>query len=486
MNKDLRNKLGSYEPPYNPQHWEQLSQRLAHAQQQRNHWYYAAAAALALFILVGIGVFFYEPTNSVSKNEQRNELKNTNDTIAKIELAIPKIDEKVTEQAKLVTESNKSKNNKISKNTKNSLKIENKPENRGVVAKSNTNNNNQETSKIIKSNKVSNKGLKNKNKIQKVANQNDNKIAKNKTIPNKMSRVGEGQVGISENNSSKNVNLVATTKINNEIVENLINHEITGFKTLRFPAIDSAAIADSAKFQMVYYKANTNKIASNKTKFPLRVGVVVMPMLATWTAKSTSTTSQMATQNGQQTQGFMVNAGAVAEWKINRFLVGSGVIFSNYMLTTPQEKGLDFAIDTTYQLNLFLSSQQNIQELLIPISLRYDFKTAEKGNWFVTANIFNSYLLSEQFSQTTVANYFQTTANVSGSNNKKTTYSESRETQHTLQFFSAFQIQAGYERLVTKHFSYQIEPFFRLSLQSQNNNNLQLYAAGISLRVNYN
>jgi hypothetical protein len=116
--------------------------------------------------------------------------------------------------------------------------------------------------------------------------------------------------------------------------------------------------------------------------------------------------------------------------------------------------------------------------------LRYDLRTVGKGKWFVTANIFNSYLLSEQFSQTTVANYFNTTTNVLGNNNK-TSYSESRETQHTLQFFSAFQIQAGYERLVTKHFSYQLEPFFRLGLQSQNNNS-QFYAAGVSLRVNYN
>ncbi len=471
MNKDLRNKLGSYEPSYNSQHWEQLSQRLAHAQ-QRNHWYYAVAAALALFILVGIGVFCYEPISLVSKNE----LKNTNDSIAKIELAIPKInekiinkiDEKVTEQTKLLTESSENNGTKISKNTKNSLKRENKSENRGVVAKSNTN------QKNIKTNKISNKNLKNKNKIQKVANQNDNKIVKNKIIPNKMSRVGEEQINISENNSFKNTNLVITNEINENLI-NLVNHEITGFKTLRFPAIDSAIIADTARFLMPYYKANTNKIASTKTKFPLRVGAVVMPIFATW-----------ETQNGQQTQGFMVHVGAVAEWKINRFSVGSGVIVSNYILKTPQEKGLDFAIDTTYQLNLFLSSQQNIQELLIPISLRCDFKTAQKGNWFVTANIFNSYLLSEQFSQTTVANYFNTTANLSGSATNRTTYSESRETQHNLQFFSAFQFQVGYERLVTKHFSYQIEPFFRLGLQSQNTNNLQLYAAGVSLRVNYN
>lgn len=484
MNKDLRNKLGSYEPPYNPQHWEQLSQRLAHAQ-QRNHWYYAAAAALALFILVGIGVFFYEPTSSVSKNE----LKNTNDTIAKIELVTPqinekiinKIDEKVTEQAKLITESSKNNGNKISKN---SLKIENKSQNSEVVAKSNTNNN-KETLKIIKSNKVSNKGLKNKNKIQKVANQNDNKIAQNKNTQNKMSRVGEEQVGISENSNSENTNLVTTNKINENLI-NLVNHGITGFKTLRFPAIDSSAITDTAKFQMAYYKANANKIASNKTKFPLRVGAVVMPMLARWTEKpaATSTATAMTAKNGQQTEGFMVNVGLLAEWKINRFSLGSGVVFSNYTLATPQEKGLDFAIDTTYQLNLFLSSQQNIQELLIPISLRYDLRTVEKGKWFVTANLFNSYLLSEQFSQTTVANYFNTTINLLGYNNK-TSYSESRETQHTLQFFSAFQIQAGYERLVTKHFSYQLEPFFRLSLQSQNNNS-QFYAAGVSLRVNYN
>lgn len=492
MNKDLRNKLGSYEPPYNPQHWEQLSQRLAYAQQQRNHWYYAAVAALALFILVGIGVFLYEPTSSVAKSEINHE----NDTIAKTELAVPKIanrttneitnkaidktEEKSREQIKqgqLAPENNVN-DNKISEinkiNSKNISKNENNPQNRGEVAKNTINNNNKVITKNKKYNKITKKVLKSKNKMQKVANPNDNKIAQNKIMPNKMSRVGEGQVGVSKNSSFENNSLLAT-KINNEIIENLMSHEMTGFKTLRFPAIGSASMLDTTKKLIAYYKVIPNKIASTKTKFPLRVGAVVMPMLATWT-----------TRDGQQTQGFMINAGVLAEWKIGRFLVGSGVLVSNYTLTTPQEKGLDFAIDTAYQLNLFVSSQQNIQELLIPISLRYDFKTTEKGKWFIGANIFNSYLLSEQFSQTTVAKYFNTTANLSGNANNKTSYSENRETQHRLQFFSAIQLQTGYERVVTKHLSYQIEPFFRVGLQSQNNNNLQLYAAGVSLRVNYN
>ena len=70
MNNNLRNKLGSYEPAYNPQHWEQLSERLALANKKRRFGY-AIAATLLLFIFIGVGLGIYHK-NTTQNNSFLN------------------------------------------------------------------------------------------------------------------------------------------------------------------------------------------------------------------------------------------------------------------------------------------------------------------------------------------------------------------------------------------------------------------------------
>jgi hypothetical protein len=465
MNHDLRNKLGNYEPSYNPQHWEQLSQRLAKANQKRR-FSYAIAASLLLFIGAGLGYFCYQfhknkqqssnnLTNLINENIIANQNSSTTTNAIQKDTIISnsKISKNVVETSKFVVEivENNVVNNATNKKLPNTKKLAT------LLPK----NENTATKKVTKNSK-SDKQYSQNSIISKPNSQNK--------LKNKLKNTSKSSQNLRD---SLPQNHIINTINSQELLKLDTFSFITTTKELRF----STSNWDTLKPKFAYYRINENNVInqdSAKGKALFRIGATTLPMIAVWKNE----------HDKEALQGFMINTGLIAEYRLNNFVLGGGILLSNYSLSSPKEKSLDLNIDSTYSVNTYLTSQQQIKELLIPISLRYDFKTNLDSYWFITANILNSFIISDNQRQTTTTEYNNNLANISGENSKVAYYENNQTKNNTFQPFSALQLQVGYEKMLSKHFSFQIEPFARLSLQSHNNQ-MQSYAAGISLRINY-
>ena len=436
MNKNLRNKLAGYEPAYNPQHWEQLSQRLAEANKRRSYWQYAIAASITLLLGVGIGMFVSEKNSHLITNFV------TKDTL----------------QTSIASQINKE--NKPLSNNLHSHKAQNENKKGIQIAKTEI--------EILP--KITQQNQKNSKQIFK-----HTQIFRAKTTIAKQTNRVEGDftkpnTPIQSLNNATDLQKIPTNTTN-KAEERLLLTELKGLQAM------ALLPKDTTKVRMAYYQAKHTEGKFSKTKLPFRIGIAALPMQSRWTNKNSA----------EATKGMILPIALLVEWRIKNFVVGTGLMVSSYTVESPKEQSLSLVIDSTYKLNTYLYAQQQLQELIIPISLRYDWQRGEKNTWFVAANILNSYLFAENARQTTVANYSTNdfATNTINNSQKQVSYAEQKQMKNILQFCTALQIQVGYERNISKHFSYQIEPFFRLSLRGQTANDLRGYAAGLSLRMNY-
>ncbi len=456
MNNDLRNKLGSYEPTYNPKHWEQLSERLALANKKRRFGY-AIAATLLLFIFIGSGLEIYHK-NTIQNNSLLNSSKiNSNENyVSPIYLSEDTIIADSNE-TKSITNNSSQINEKIHKEKITNKEVTNKEVTNKAITKD-VENTKKSTKSVAKNNlkttekQVSNSNKKHFNSAKKISNKRQNNLENTKKLPDNLPQ-----------NSIKELSKTDTFSF------------ITSIKDLRF-----TNYVDTLKPKFPYYQITKNNIindSTQKTKYLFRIGALLLPMATIWKLDNEK----------DVLQGFMLNAGIMAEYRIKKFVIGSGILVSNYGISSAKQKSLDLNIDSTYKVSTYLSSQQQTQELLIPILLRYDIKINQKSYWFITANILNSFIISDnQFQRTTTEYNNNLTSGIPSINNNKVAYFDNNQkTNNVFQAFSALQLQIGYEKMLAKHFSCQIEPFVRLSLQSQANNQLQSYSTGMILRINY-
>jgi hypothetical protein len=433
MNKDLRNKLGNYEPPYNPEHWQQLSDRLAVANQRRNYLPYAAAILLLLGVMAALVCYVYssQPEKDV--------------------IAITQIDSNMV--AKSATDNSQN----VASQTNNDKKLQEKVSNQLQIATQNNTNANQSDSNtknvVIADINHSQKNTLKTTETGKKEAKNDVKTVINSTkatdLPTQLSNV----IAPNTQNSSP-----ATVEI---LPQKLIFSTIQRKEYAEFPKNDTL----KPKFR--YFDLKEVQQITQRKKKMWRFGVLAMPMLAVW--------------NKKQRQEFDVEKGLVLEYKFNKIAIGTGVWLSHYEINTPREQSLNLRVDSSYTVNTYLSANQQTTALLLPISLRYNLLENEKNSFFITANLLNTFLLSEKQQQKTITEYNFDFINSTFTPNKRSSFENQQHIQNDLQLFSALQFQLGYERKLNKNLSCQIEPFVRVGLHKE-----QSYATGVALRMNYN
>jgi uncharacterized Fe-S cluster-containing radical SAM superfamily protein len=153
-------------------------------------------------------------------------------------------------------------------------------------------------------------------------------------------------------------------------------------------------------------------------------------------------------------------------------------------------------LDTLNLLNKSASTnvRYKIKQLLIPITVRYDVVAGKKSKWFASTMLMNNFLLESAKQEDIVAFYFDSNQPVITSypilTSNTTTifrYSQQVEKVETNTFIplAAFQFQIGYERNLGKHFSYQVEPFIRVAIKTETDNQFQVSATGLCVRMNY-
>ncbi len=479
MNKNLRHKLDQHKVNYNPQHWEQLQQRLATHNRRRWFWW---KFAVVLVALIGSLLFWWIGNPKVVGTpvgvlqQQDTTSKQANGLVTK-PLQVP------TETIIATTTSN----NEVAKPTLAVDKLSAMPDKKAMVAKKSflevKAKNNQKTYKGKQGNKQEN-GQRNKQKSSQVSKQ-----------PTQQ----QGQ------------------QPRNKIVETpapvqpVASEELPQLITLLQPMGLAPLPQDSIKKLVIlpHYQADRRSqllAAATPKVRRFRIGVVAMGMNTTLRVKDeqqfvANLTARGAVADKTLTQQIVaLNMGVLAEYKIGKFSVGTGALFSGYQLNFSDAGTNQVVLDTLNQLKVSSASQVSytIQQAIIPISLRYDVIDAqEKGKWFVSALLLNHFLLQSTKEESNLAVYNALPVNSNsvtsappsfGGNSKivsQYTQQKSAIEGNLFTPFAGLQLQLGYERALGKHFSYQIEPFIRIALQGETSNKFQISSTGLSLRINY-
>jgi hypothetical protein len=427
MNKDLRNKLDNYEPAYNPKHWEQLAEKLANANRKRYYWYYILV--LLMFLATGFGYWCYNAaaiTTNVPKAVENNQKTKKE---SKVENLYAVLDQKT------YTKETEKQNMDMA------TPMPPKP-------KETKNEQNLTTAKI--------------SNIKKIVKERKTKLSATNIVESK------------KTSRHKKSNITTPNKaikpLVNEIAPIVETQNVYHFTDMIRKECVLLPATDTFKPQIKYYDVKQRQeTTQNNHKKKWRIGILAMPLFAKWN------------KSQPEKMTYNLEKGVALAYKLNKIEFGMGLWLSTYSYNTPIEQGLSLTIDSAYTLKTYLSAEQNIQQLFIPLSMRYDLVQHEKYSFFVTVNLLNSFLISDKQQQTTTAEYNFLTTNFM--QNQKKTYQQNTQMENNFQFVTALQLQIGYERIVGKHLSYQIEPFFRIGLQPHQ---LQNYAAGLAMRLNYN
>lgn len=430
MNKDLRNKLGSYEPPYNPEHWQQLSDRLAVANQRRNYLPYAAAILLLIGVVIALVCYMSSP-------------QPTKDIII-IANNTPNLDSHTVTKTTAITAEN------IAPITNHDTKLHDKA---STELQKTVESVNQKESKAIAKN--ASQAQKNVIKFSKTPQNKTTHSVKTVIVATKIANITEKPSNImtkpTQNSIGENVEILPQKLI---------------FSTIQRKEYAAFPKNDTLKPKFRYFDLKEVQQITQRKKRNWRIGVLAMPMLAMW--------------NKTQKQDFAVEKGLAVEYKFNKMAIGTGVWLSHYEINTPREQSLNLRVDSSYTVNTYLSANQQTTALLLPISLRYNLVEDEKNSFFITANLLNTFLLSDKQQQRTVTEYNFNLVNSTFMPSKKSSFENSQQVQNDLQLSSAVQFQVGYERKLSKTLSCQVEPFVRVGLRKE-----QSYAMGVALRMNY-
>jgi hypothetical protein len=108
--------------------------------------------------------------------------------------------------------------------------------------------------------------------------------------------------------------------------------------------------------------------------------------------------------------------------------------------------------------------------LELPISMRYDFKSRKRSNWFGTAGLSSYIMKKEDYTYT----YYYGNTGTTAQHDK--TYSNS-----STNLFSAVSLSAGYTRPLGNIADLRIEPYLKVPLSGMGWNRLPLLSAGIHI-----
>ena len=174
---------------------------------------------------------------------------------------------------------------------------------------------------------------------------------------------------------------------------------------------------------------------------------------------------------GSDERGF--NAGIVAGYRFNgRLSLVSGVNYTHKYYTA---KGADYKPAKGTWLDT-VSLSKVIGECFmyeVPVNVRYDFIAAKKNYAFASAGLSSYFMQQEDYD-------FHYTTNSGYYNSRYRSYKVSEQ-----YWFSVLNLSAGYERMLTKRLSLQVEPYLKLPLNGIGFGNMDLSSYGVFFGVRY-
>ena len=155
----------------------------------------------------------------------------------------------------------------------------------------------------------------------------------------------------------------------------------------------------------------------------------------------------------------------------NHWSLNTGLIYNKKNYTAD---GKDFNAPKHYWTTYFDLNkvEGNCSMFDIPLNVRYDFNTGDKRRYFVSTGL-TSYLMRHQG-----YDYYITNNGV----NQKIPWSTDSSMNYA---FSVLNLSAGYERNLSKQFSFQVEPYLKIPLTGVGFGNMKLESYGIYFSVKY-
>jgi hypothetical protein len=168
------------------------------------------------------------------------------------------------------------------------------------------------------------------------------------------------------------------------------------------------------------------------------------------------------------------NAGVLFEYRFApRWLVSAGGIYTHKIYSA---EGKDYNPPSKYWTNqpgVYLADVDARCRIIdLPINVRYEIAQRPRGQWFVSGGA-SSYLMAREdydYKYYRDGQYGERSWSISRSNNH---------------FFAIGNLSFGYERAVTRRFSWQVEPYVKLPLGGVGFGSIRLISSGVFFSVKY-
>jgi hypothetical protein len=166
------------------------------------------------------------------------------------------------------------------------------------------------------------------------------------------------------------------------------------------------------------------------------------------------------------------NIGATAQLQITkRFAIQTGVIYTKKSYTA---HGNDFHPPKDYWLAYvdLKKVEGSCWMLDIPVNIRYDIVQSRRGRVFASAGVSSYIMTKEDYDYY----YYYNSVNSTGSWLNKTGSTD---------LFSVGNVSAGYERMIGRNVSFQLEPYFKVPLRGVGFGKIDLSSYGLYLSMRY-
>lgn len=215
-------------------------------------------------------------------------------------------------------------------------------------------------------------------------------------------------------------------------------------------------VADSTKTMAQEAVKKEDARKKDKTKQPLEIGLVAGPDM--------STVAFGALYKTGYNFGLQVGYRFSDRWSVN-----TGIIYTKKFYQADSQHFHYKNPSTNWDLD---KVKGNCSMWEIPVNVRYDVSFNDKRRWFVSTGL-STYLMDKE--------YYMMYYTVNGNPYSYPWDSDSNSSY----FFSIWNLSAGMERSLGKHFSIQAEPYLKIPLQGLGHGNIRMESYGILFTLKY-
>lgn len=419
--------------PINEAAWQRMEQLLDGDKKKRRLvlWWW-----LLPLLLIGIGVFFYRDSSSISRNKI---IANTKEN--QQEITTKKIENNNSIQEHKSILNIKIEEDKTNKNTgafltgKNTNKQQEQAAKQAIVTVKTTNN--YQLVKVKQQNIANVELMINQSVV--VKNNGDSKSVDNNPIIGKQNIIAaNNKITVVANNSdSLKQEIVVLDKVAD--AKETENQKTIVTDTMRNPLVTSTA---------------------KKTKPPFLSKFDVSVFMS----------ADATTANFNNTDKKSLAYGFGLSYQLSKKLsiaTGFGISRKLYSADSADYKS-QYNSGTAYQL---ISVDANCLVYEVPLNMQYQFSQNKRSSWLAIGGISTYFMKSEAYDY----NYLW--------------YGQPRKTNYLIkdknnQLFSILNLAIGYRRQLGKQLSYQLAPFIKIPLTGIGEGKVNLYSAGLQLSVN--